>query len=169
SLAGRVAGSPLVRAGDGFGLGATWPVGVPTYAGSVPDTTNPVDSAAAVIGQGEVLVSPLAMASVAATVSAGQVHQPALLVDPAPAPAFKPTVQLDGRALADLRALMRAVVTEGSGSALRDLPGKPAAKTGTAEFDQDGETGTHAWMIGFRGNVAFAVLIEGGGSGGRDA
>ena len=169
SLAGRVAGSPLVRAGDGFGLGATWPVGVPTYTGSVPDTTNPVDSAAAVIGQGEVLVSPLAMASVAATVSAGQFHQPALLVDPAPAPAFKPTVQLDGRALADLRALMRAVVTEGSGSALRDLPGKPAAKTGTAEFDQDGETGTHAWMIGFRGNVAFAVLIEGGGSGGRDA
>jgi hypothetical protein len=24
-------------------------------------------------------------------------------------------------------------------------------------------------MIGFRGDVAFAVLIEGGGSGGRDA
>ena len=169
SLADRVAGSPLVRAGQGFGLGARWQVGVPTYTGSVPDTTDPVASAAAVIGQGEVLVSPLAMASVAATVAAGQFHQPALLLDPAPEPAFQPDVQLDGRALADLRALMRAVVTEGSGSALRGLPGNPAAKTGTAEFDQDGQTGTHAWMIGFRGDVAFAVLIEGGGSGGRDA
>ncbi|HEX2499208.1 MAG TPA: penicillin-binding transpeptidase domain-containing protein [Actinomycetes bacterium] len=169
SLADRVAGSPLVRAGDGFGLGATWQVGVASYTGSVPDTTDPVDSAAAVIGQGDVLVSPLAMASVAATVSAGQFHQPALLIDPAPASAFRPAVQLDGGALADLRALMRAVVTEGSGSALRDLPGNPAAKTGTAEFEQDGEIGMHAWMIGFRGDVAFAVLIEGGGSGGRDA
>ena len=169
SLADRVAGSPLVRAGQGFGLGGTWQVGVPAYTGSVPDTIDPVGSAAAVIGQGEVLVSPLALASVAATVSASRFHQPVLLVDPAPAPAFRPAVQLDGGGLADLQALMRAVVTEGSGTALRRLPGRPAAKTGTAEFEQDGETGTHAWMIGFRGDLAFAVLIEGGGSGGRDA
>ncbi|HKA69119.1 MAG TPA: penicillin-binding transpeptidase domain-containing protein [Actinomycetes bacterium] len=169
SLAGRVAGSPLVRAGEGFGLGATWQAGVPTYTGAVPNTTDPVDSAAAVIGQGDVLVSPLAMASVAATVAAGQFHQPVLLVDPAPAAAFQPDAQLDGGTLADLRALMRAVVTEGSGTALRDLPGRPAAKTGTAEFEQDGAVGTHAWIIGFRADLAFAVLVERGGSGGRDA
>jgi len=169
SLADRVAGSPLSDAAAGFGLGGEWQVGVPSYTGSVPNTTDPVQSAAAAIGQGDVLVSPLAMASVAATVAAGSFHQPVLLVDPAPEQAFEAANHIDGGVLADLRGLMRAVVTEGSGTALRGLPGSPAAKTGTAEFEEDGEIRTHAWMIGYRGDLAFAVLVEGGGSGGKDA
>ena len=28
---------------------------------------------------------------------------------------------------------------------------------------------THAWFIGYRGNLAFAVIVEGGGVGGRVA
>ena len=43
---------------------------------------------------------------------------------------------------------MRAVVTDGSGRLLADLPGAPVlAKTGTAEFGQQAPLRTHAWMI----------------------
>ena len=65
---------------------------------------------------------------------------------------------------------MRAVVTDGSASALLDVPGAPVhAKTGTAEFGEEVPPRAHAWVIGFRGDLAFAVLVEGGESGSRVA
>jgi cell division protein FtsI/penicillin-binding protein 2 len=42
-------------------------------------------------------------------------------------------------------------------------------KTGTAEFGTANPPTTHAWFIGYRGDVAFAVLVEGGGVGGQVA
>ena len=42
-------------------------------------------------------------------------------------------------------------------------------KTGTAEFGNANPPQTHAWFIGYRGNLAFAVIVEGGGVGGRVA
>jgi cell division protein FtsI/penicillin-binding protein 2 len=64
---------------------------------------------------------------------------------------------------------MRGVVTQGSAGVL-DLPGPPvAAKTGTAEFGSGEPPATHAWLVGYRGDLAFAVLIENGGGGGHDA
>ncbi len=44
-----------------------------------------------------------------------------------------------------------------------------AAKTGTAEFGAETPPRTHAWIIGYRGELAFAVLLEDGGAGGADA
>ena len=42
------------------------------------------------------------------------------------------------------------------------------AKTGTAQHgDDSGED--YVWVTGYQGDVAFAVLIEGGTSGGTDA
>ena len=65
--------------------------------------------------------------------------------------------------------MMRLVVTDGTGSAV-DLPGPPVhAKTGTAEYAEGGGTGTNAWMIGYRGDVAFAVFVANGSSGSHDA
>ena len=43
------------------------------------------------------------------------------------------------------------------------------AKTGTAEFAKGKGTGTNAWMIGYRGDVAFAVFVANGSSGAHDA
>jgi cell division protein FtsI/penicillin-binding protein 2 len=66
--------------------------------------------------------------------------------------------------------MMRAVVTSGTGTALATLPAPPAsAKTGTAEYGNANPPATHAWMIGFRGQLAFAVYVETGVSGGRTA
>ncbi len=68
-----------------------------------------------------------------------------------------------------LRTMMRSVVTSGTGTAA-DVPGEPVhGKSGSSEFgeaDPDGERETHAWFVGFRGDLAFAVLVERGGSGG---
>jgi cell division protein FtsI/penicillin-binding protein 2 len=68
-----------------------------------------------------------------------------------------------------MQDMMRQVVTDGTASSL-DLPGRPVfAKTGTAEFDKGNGTGTNAWMIGYRGDIAFSVLVENGKSGSEDA
>ena len=51
-----------------------------------------------------------------------------------------------------------------------DLPGEPVgAKNGTAEFGTGSKPDTHAWMVGFRGDLAFAVLVENGESGSKTA
>lgn len=59
--------------------------------------------------------------------------------------------------------MMREVVTAGTGSALKDVPGEVYGKTGTAEYD-DNPAHTHAWFVGWRGDVAFAVFVEKGGA-----
>ncbi len=168
----RLSGDALPKVAAQFGLGGEWRVGVAAFSGSVPEPAADVDKAAEMIGQGKVLMSPLAMASVAATVAAGEFHQPYLLDDPALLPdsaRFRAATQVSVAITKELRSLMREVVERGSGRALRDLPGDPAAKTGTAEFGTERPPRTHAWMIGFRGDIAFAVLLQGGGTGGKNA
>jgi cell division protein FtsI/penicillin-binding protein 2 len=65
---------------------------------------------------------------------------------------------------------MRGVVTQGTGTAAANVPGAPVyGKTGTAEFGTAQPPQTHAWFIGYRGDVAFAVIVEGGGVGGQVA
>jgi cell division protein FtsI/penicillin-binding protein 2 len=160
----------LTRTARAFGIGGTWQVGAATFDGSVPAADGDNDKAAAMIGQGRVEASPLVMASVAATVKEGRFRQPVLVPDAVDKPYQAPET-LDGRTYAQLRSLMRAVVTDGSGSALRGIPGRPHAKTGTAEFGTASPPRTHAWMIGYLegADLAFSVLVEDGGSGGKDA
>ena len=65
---------------------------------------------------------------------------------------------------------MRGVVTGGTATVLRNVPGGPvSAKTGTAEFGSQVPPQTHAWIIGFQGDLAFAVLVEDGGFGAQAA
>src|SRR5262249_58362221 len=54
-----------------FGLGTTPNIGLDAFGGSVPNPASASEQAATSIGQAKVVVSPLAMASVAATVPAG--------------------------------------------------------------------------------------------------
>jgi cell division protein FtsI/penicillin-binding protein 2 len=105
------------------------------------------------------------MALVAATVSEGRWRQPRLVSAEAEA---EPPDPLDGKVAGTLRTLMRQVVTEGT-AATANLPGKVGGKTGTAEYGTGDPLPTHAWFIGFRGDLAFAVVVEDGGVGGRVA
>ncbi|MEN3281733.1 MAG: hypothetical protein V7607_2873 [Solirubrobacteraceae bacterium] len=155
SLAKRLPADALSRVARDFGLGRT-------RASQVPPGTDAVERAAAMIGQARIVASPLAMAGVAATVADGRWHAPRLLAgDPR---STGPSLAADE--LTTLRTLMRSVVTSGTGTALAAVPGEVAGKTGTAEFGGGDPPPTHAWFIAFRGDLAIAVLVEKGSSGG---
>lgn len=160
----RITAEQLQQAARDVGY-ASYDLGVDVFGGDVPVTGDAVEHAAQVIGQGKVLASPLSVAVSAATVAGGRLRPPRLLAGQAAPPAGQPLPQA-----ADLRALMRAVVTGGTGTVLRDVPGEPVSgKTGTAEFGTEVPPRTHAWFAGFSGDVAFAVLVEDGGFGGAVA
>jgi len=169
SMAPRLTSTDLTHTAHLFGIGARLRMPVEAVSGQVPLTSDPVEHAADMIGQGRVLVSPLAMALAAATAASGNWHPPRLIINPpeppsAPQPPSPPTA-----AVTSLRQLMRLVVTQGTGTAA-NLPGTPVyGKTGTAEFRNGNPPPTHAWFIGYRGDIAFAVIIENGGVGGQTA
>ena len=117
------------------------------------------------IGQAEIVASPLAMAGVAATVADGRWRAPRL-VRSDPRRAGEPLRPAEATTL---RELMRSVVTTGTGTALATVPGEVAGKSGTAEYGSGDPPPTHAWFIAYREDVAVAVLVEGGKSGGEVA
>ena len=139
-------------------------VGIGTARTHVPPGTDRVSRAAAMIGQDRITVTPLSLAGVAGAVAEGRWHQPRLLSSDA----SKAGPQLDGGELATLRDLMQQVVTRGT-AASAGLPADVAGKTGTAEFGDADPPETHAWFIAYRGDLAIAVLVEKGRSGGAVA
>ncbi len=165
SLAPRLAPDALSRTARDYGLGRKLELALPAAGGRVPPADDAVERAAAMIGQHEILASPLSMALVAATVAEGRWRAPRLLAsDPEQA---RPALAASERDT--LRRLMRLVVTEGSGTALNGIAGEVRGKSGTAEFGGGDPPPTHAWFIAFRGDLAAAVLVERGRSGGSVA
>lgn len=144
-------------------------IGVPLAAASVPATDSETEHAANMIGQGKVESTPFHVALASASVASGRSVIPRLIIDP-DEPDPKLGEELPAKPIADLRSLMRGVVTDGTGNALLGIPGGDvAAKTGTAEFGNEDPPETHAWITGYQGDIAFAVLVEGGGFGGQVA
>lgn len=158
----------LAAAAASLGLGTTADLGFPAFLGAVPADGSGTDHAAAMIGQARVQASPLAMATVAASVARGGTVVPRLLADaPEPETVAEPLTAPEAEAL---RELLRAVVTEGGATFLGDVPGEPVlAKTGTAQFGAGEGLANHAWMIGIQGDLAVAVFVEDGDYGSTTA
>jgi len=158
-LASRMPPKALTDAASQFGIGADYTIeGLTTVTGTVPPTVNLAERTEDGFGQGKVLVTPFGMALAAATVAAGKTPTPHLIVgsqttETGENPPADPVI-LDG-----LRSMMRLVVTNGTAREIDDA-GSVYGKTGEAEF----EGGSHAWFAGYRGDLAFAALIVGGGS-----
>lgn len=166
---GELDDGDLAAAAATLGLGIDHDLGFPAYFGEVPAPASETEGAAALIGQGKVLASPLAMAAVIASVQAGQTVVPRLIeqVDVEVPDAAAPLTADESTALT---SMLRGVVTDGSGRGLADLPGGPViAKTGTAEYADDGAIKTHAWMIAAQGDLAVAVFVQTGASGSQTA
>ncbi len=150
-----------------FGIGREWNVGVPSFDGSVP-VIGKQDSAAAMIGQGKVMMSPLNMASVTATAKTGRFRQPVIVAQSLD---DRPLATADG--LADsvagaLRRAMRLTATSGSGAGvMAGVPSPKGAKTGSAETG--GSVQPNSWFTGYSGDLAAAAVVEKGGLGGDAA
>ena len=160
-----MAGDNLKAVAEQFGFNDEYSVGLNTKGGSFPSPDGATDKAAATIGQGRVVASPLHMATVATAVMDGSWETPTLLPD-VPMEHPPTSTKLDPAVVEALTGMMRRVVSEGTGTKAQ-VPGTPlAGKTGTAEFGDGDPPPTHAWFVAFRGDLAVAVLVEGAGYGG---
>jgi cell division protein FtsI/penicillin-binding protein 2 len=146
-----------------YGLGTAPHMGLPAFGGSVPTPGDQAGLAQTAIGQAKVVASPLDLAMVAAAVDTGVVRAPRLVAgapdDSAPGRPLPPVVT------ADLKQMMAQVVSSGT-AAGTGLPAGTYAKTGTAEYGTGTPQPTDAWLIGYRGDIAFAMVLQGTGNGG---
>jgi Penicillin binding protein transpeptidase domain/NTF2-like N-terminal transpeptidase domain len=159
----RLSGSALASTATTFGFNSRPNLGIPATLGRFTTPHTPVDLAADAFGQGTDLVNPLSEASMAGAVEDGTWRPPQLVLSPAPKQTAQPE-QLNSTVLATLRPMMRAVVTTGTAANVGFQAGV-FGKTGTAEFGSAQNPRSHAWFVGYRGDLAFAVLVEGGGVG----
>jgi hypothetical protein len=158
-LASEMAPDALTVAAARYGIGPDYDVpGLPTDSGSVPPAPELVQRTEDGFGQGKVVVSTFGMALAAATIANGSTPVPTLIsgeetkIEGAHPPISPEMVE-------GLRGMMRDVVTSGTATRIADQ-GEIYGKTGEAEVDG----GSHAWFVGYRGDIAFATLVVRGGS-----
>jgi cell division protein FtsI/penicillin-binding protein 2 len=158
-LASKMPPRGLTTAAAQYGIGTDYVVdGISTVTGTVPPTVNLTERTEDGFGQGRVLVSPFGMALAAATVAAGKTPVPQL-IEGRHTEVSGDTPTITPKMVDGLRPMMQLVVTNGTAKELNGS-GDVRGKTGEAEFDG----GSHAWFAGYRGDLAFAALIVGGGS-----
>jgi cell division protein FtsI/penicillin-binding protein 2 len=142
-----------------------------------------LDLGVSAIGQGEVLATPLQMASVAQTIANGGVREPTSIVaNKKLRPEAEPVRVMSKKIAAELTELMIGVVTGGTGTAGAIPEAQVAGKTGTAELGpKPGEEESEhpqqrkdAWFAAFapaeKAKLAIGVLlIEAEAAGGEVA
>ena len=154
----QLAPGQLKETAQRFGIGVDYDIpGLTTVTGSVPVGEDEMQRIDEGYGQGEDLVSPFGLALVAATAAHGSTPIP-WLIDGFPTTVANPIEPPAPEVITSLQSMMRSVVTRGSAAGL-SAGGEVHAKTGEAEF----AGGSHAWFAGYRDDLAFATLIEGGG------
>ncbi len=163
----RLSGASLAKMAREFGFNATPELGLPVTLGQFKTPHDPVDLAADAFGQGLDLVNPLSQATVAAAIEDGNWRPPILVTSPKVHQVEKRHV-ISPAIVAALRPMMRAVVTSGTAAGVGFPPGV-YGKTGTAQYGTGPKLKSHGWFIGYRGDIAFAVVVEGGGYGASSA
>jgi cell division protein FtsI/penicillin-binding protein 2 len=96
------------------------------------------------------------MAMVAAAADTGTAHSPLLVRGESGAGAATGT--LSPALVSDLHEMMASVVDSGT-AAGQGLPAGTFAKTGTAQYGTSAPLKTDAWLMGFKGDIAFAALV----------
>ena len=164
----HLSGGGLARtAKEYFGLDQDWNIGIVGLSASyfnAPAGASGSELAQEAFGEGQLTASPLAMASVAATVDSGMFKQPILLAGAKQATATALPASTD----AQLKQMMQAVVTSGTAASVGFGSGV-YAKTGTADIQ--GQEQPNSWLIAFdpAQDVAVACLVVNAGYGAQYA
>jgi hypothetical protein len=129
-----------------YGLNQRWNIGIgpggPYY--SIPSAAHNGELAQELFGQGQLAASPLAMASVAATVDTGSFKQPIVV----PGQAQLGATPLPDGVRQDLWQMMQAVTQTGTAAGVFGGAGSTVyGKTGTA--DVGGQQQPNSWMVVF--------------------
>jgi peptidoglycan glycosyltransferase len=178
---------------DKFGFGKEPPFVVPAGAKAPPVAESQVSNdpnylvnkpglADTGFGQGELLVSPLHMALITASVATGgkmpQPYMVGAIRNPQGRNIYQAKAQtwltpIRSQTADQMRQLMVDSVDRGGSTGAKINGLVVGGKTGTAEIGEDGAT--HAWFICFAGKpnqapeIAIAVIVERGGGGGTEA
>ncbi len=134
------------------------------------------------IGQGDTLVTPLHMALITSTIANGGIMMRPYYVDHIETSDGTVVKQFDPEIYKKvltpdesgiLAEYMTRTVESGTAVALSGNGYTAAGKTGSAEYERDGVTGTHSWFCGFaqtsEPHIAVAVIAEDGGTGSSTA
>jgi cell division protein FtsI/penicillin-binding protein 2 len=190
-LGPKIGNDDFVEVAERFGFNSPPTLYAPRIVAEVepPESTIPteigeeVDLGVTAIGQGEVLATPLQMASVAQTIGNGGVREPTSLVANAKLRPEADSQRVMSEKIADeLTELMVGVVTGGTGFAAAIPEAQVAGKTGTAELgpkpgaehEEEPEQIKDAWFTAFApaksARLAVGVLlIEAEAAGGEVA
>jgi penicillin-binding protein A len=190
-LGPAVGNDRLVETAEGFGFNSPPTLYAPRIVSEVEpeESTIPteigeeIDLGVSAIGQGEVLATPLEMASVSQTVANGGVRLPnSIVLNKKLRPEAEPVRVMSKETAGELTELMIGVVTEGTGTAGAIAEAQVAGKTGTAELgpkpgEEDAENPVQikdAWFTAFapaeKPRLAVGVLlIEAEAAGGEVA
>jgi hypothetical protein len=163
----HLSGALARTAKDYYGLDQKWDLGIAGVSASyfnAPAGASGSELAQEAFGEGELTASPLAMASVAATVDAGTFRQPVLLAGTKGVTATALPASTD----AQLKQMMAAVVSSGTAAGIGFGAGV-YAKTGTADIQ--GQEQPNSWLIAFdpAQDVAVACLVVNAGYGAQYA
>jgi cell division protein FtsI/penicillin-binding protein 2 len=190
-LGPKIGNDDFVETAERFGFNSPPTLYAPAIVAAVepPESTIPteigeeVDLGVTAIGQGEVLATPLQMATVAQTIGNGGVREPTSVVaNKKLRPEAKPVRVMSPKIAGELTELMVGVVTSGTGYAAAIPEAQVAGKTGTAELgpkpgtenEEEPEQIKDAWFAAFapaeKAKLAVGVLlIEAEAAGGEVA
>ena len=179
-LGPKIGNDEFVAVAERFGFNSPPALYAPRIVAEVepPESTIPteigeeVDLGVTAIGQGEVLATPLEMASVAQTIGNGGVREPTSVVANRKLRPDPGSVRVMSKKIADeLTELMVGVVTEGTGYAAAIPEAQVAGKTGTAELgpkpgtegEEEPEQIKDAWFTAFapaeKAKLAIGILL----------
>ena len=150
-----------------YGLNQKWDIGISGVSASyfnAPVGASGSELAEEAFGEGQLVASPIAMASVAATVDEGMFKQPVLVTGTKTVTATALPASTDTQ----LKQMMRDVVTSGTAAGIGFGP-NVYAKTGTADIQ--GQEQPNSWLIAFNPtmDVAVGCLVVNAGYGAQFA
>lgn len=179
-LGNKLGPAKLSGEAEKFGLNEKSPYQLRSAISSIPREMDEPATAQSAIGQRDVRVTPLQMASIAATIADGGRRMAPHVVDRVIDNRGKLVKQFDDESLGQaipasvaeqVKQMMGLVVDRGTGQSAR-IPGVEVfGKTGTAQNAEG--AAPHAWFIGFAEqgdrSIAVAVVVENGGDLGSEA